>query len=318
MVPAHFHVPFRQRMTGKPIRVGYKVWTLATHDGYPMHMDVYQGKGSVQESREMAGLGQGASVIWSMTQKLEKPQENGFFFDNYSSSVKLFEKLSEHKIKAIATIRENRIKTVEMPAKETLKKVERGFFDVGYNSEVNVAIISWKDSKKVNFITNDMNDGPTLPTSTRRYSTKSHKLIQIPMPRIANTYNVYMGGVDIFNRHLKSYRPAITQRKWYSPLFVHCINSLVAASYILCTKYLGNKMDHLVFRKAVVNHLVKLEEPPINDLREEDVYSGHVLGPATKQRRCKRCQKNARQECVRCKVNLHRDCFSAYHQRVST
>ena len=81
-------------MKSKPIKFGYKIWSLCGNDEYPCHLDVYCGKteGPGNEFRL------GGKVVPEMVDVLKDMNDNDisnceFFFDNYFTSYELMEKL---------------------------------------------------------------------------------------------------------------------------------------------------------------------------------------------------------------------------------
>jgi len=64
--------------------------------------------------------------------------------------------------------------------------------------------------------------------TTRRVKGASN--ISVQQPFIVRQYNVSMGGADLMDRLLSSYRPMIRGKKWWWPLFLNALNvSIVAA-----------------------------------------------------------------------------------------
>ena len=54
-----------------------------------------------------------------------------------------------------------------------------------------------------------------------------------------------MGGVDVYGNLLGSYRPPISGKKWYDPLFSNIYNTSVIASWGIQEKLRGNKTSQL-------------------------------------------------------------------------
>ena len=110
---------------GKPIRFGYKIWALCGNDGYPYHLKVYQG-------REKSAAGQneplGTRVVKSMVEIItasSSVEKRDLYFDNFFTSFKLLNNVSEMGVRFTGTIRENRTgeaKNVLISKKELQKK----------------------------------------------------------------------------------------------------------------------------------------------------------------------------------------------------
>lgn len=63
MVPFFGRHTARMFMKGKPIRYGYKLWVLASDNGYPYQFDTYCGKNSNSADTEQFGLGHMLSLL---------------------------------------------------------------------------------------------------------------------------------------------------------------------------------------------------------------------------------------------------------------
>lgn len=69
----------KQFIRGKPIRFGYKIWSLASSSGFVHQMEPYAGRhtGLVE-----TGLGQGPSVVLGLAKKADVPPGVKFYHDN--------------------------------------------------------------------------------------------------------------------------------------------------------------------------------------------------------------------------------------------
>lgn len=106
-------VPFRSRSSlkqyirGKPNPWGFKLWGRAGASGFLYDFDIYQGKGSTNINNH--GLGLGGNVVVSLIEPL--PQGKGFnvYADNFFSSLRLVDTLTEKNVAYLGTIRSNRV-----------------------------------------------------------------------------------------------------------------------------------------------------------------------------------------------------------------
>ena len=135
-------------------------------------------------------------------------------------------------------------------------------------------------------------------------------------------YNKGMGGVDVCDRLLLSYRSWLCSRKWWWNLFSHVLNLSVVAAYKFYNQVNSNGVSHIQFRREIVRALVKVDSPrnrlgeptapPIKAVRFDG--SNHNLESVT-QGRCALCQKNTRLCCAKCGKRLHKLCSDQYHRK---
>jgi hypothetical protein len=131
-----------------------------------------------------------------------------------------------------------------------------------------------------------------------------------------------MGGVDLLDRLLGSYRPQLRSKKWYWNLFANGLNMAVVAAWRLhCHLHGKESQSHLEFRREIVLVALKtgLESyrsrkgGPTSKLPAAVTSSRHFLSSTT-QGRCVVCQKNTKKMCGFCEKRMHELCFPVYHQ----
>lgn len=105
MVPFKGQSSLKQYVSLKPVRRGFKIWVRAdSNNGYMCDFSVYIGK---EESAE-------EDLRPKVVKKLSRPLIGGhyhLFFDNFFSTVKLFNDLLEDGIYNCGTFRRNRCST---------------------------------------------------------------------------------------------------------------------------------------------------------------------------------------------------------------
>ena len=80
-----------------------------------------------------------------------------------------------------------------------------------------------------------------IPTSVPGYSCdktvnrreKNGNLLTISRPTVIKLYNQYMGGVDISDQRVATYRRHMKRLTWYLQLFHHMFRLSVIQSYII-------------------------------------------------------------------------------------
>ena len=104
--------------------MGFKLWCLASIDGYLFHAERYCGADTKLSD---TGFGQGADVVLGLIEK--GGLSNTFFvtFNNLFISFPLLDELSKGGIGGLVTIRQNLLKNAAVSLKQTMKKIEKGF-----------------------------------------------------------------------------------------------------------------------------------------------------------------------------------------------
>ncbi|GBM20959.1 PiggyBac transposable element-derived protein 3 [Araneus ventricosus] len=112
-------IGLKQFIKGKPIRFGFKLWTLASSDGYLFHAELYS---SSTTKLPQTGLGQGPDVVLGLMNKVHAHEGNHVVMDNLFTSIPLLNELSKKGIDGTGTIRENRLENAPLPPKKSMKK----------------------------------------------------------------------------------------------------------------------------------------------------------------------------------------------------
>lgn len=115
------------------------------------------------------------------------------FFDNFFTSHRLLINLSDKKVCATGTVRENRTNGASnvMMSKVVMKKKERGYFDFVCDGKVYVA--KWNENATVCVASNCLTHEPTHVV--RRY-VKPNPNQAVTQLHLIHQYNQGMGGVD--------------------------------------------------------------------------------------------------------------------------
>ncbi|KRX43791.1 PiggyBac transposable element-derived protein 1, partial [Trichinella sp. T6] len=105
-------------------------------------------------------------------------------------------------------------------------------------------------------------DGTTTPLSLWLLITEhitqsaqcsdTHSRKRSTMPEIVRRYNTSMGGVDILDKLLSSYRPRLRSKEWWCNLFSNALNLTVVAAWQLhreLHKDDSTALSHLDFRR---------------------------------------------------------------------
>lgn len=333
----------KQYMPKKPIKRGFKIWAITcAKSGFLLKFEVYTGK---KENDPELGLGE------NVVNFLIEPFANKnycLFFDNFFSSINLFDKLFQKDTFACATIRYDR---VEFPvdylkSDKDLKRHEHDFAQCLNPECEDISVVKWKDrgAKAVSVISN-MHDPSKAEEVLRTNKTGTRDKVSCPAA-IAD-YNRHMGGVDLFDQHMAVYSIAHKSRRWWVKLFYYFLESVVVNSYILheqhAKKNKTRHLSHLMFRSTLVNSLInsftsrKKRGPPSSAgcARKRNKPDGfptventtrlsnvgiHMPTMIKTYRRCAFCstkekEKRSNMLCEPCGVALCKQCFGPFHSR---
>ena len=96
------------------------------------------------------------------------------------------------------------------------------------------------------------------PIGKVQQCVKGKGLIQISQSNAINACNEGMGGVDMMDRLLESYRPATTMKKWWFSCLVSIVNVSVVAAWRLFDRANPNsKTMHFEFSSYITLALIK-------------------------------------------------------------
>ena len=155
-------------------------------------------------------------------------------------------------MKATGTVRENRTGGAnrDLTSTKVMKKSTRGTFD--FSCDGTVFMCKWSDNS---YVTVASNCQTHTPVHEVRRHVKGQPVNNFQQP---HAYNQGMGGVDLMDRMLASYRPSIRGKKWYWPLFTNALNMLVVAAWWIHCKIAESPMSHLDFRREIAIRLLKM------------------------------------------------------------
>ena len=81
--------------------------------------------------------------------------------------------------------------------------------------------------------------------------------VSVDQPKVISEYNKGMGGVDLLDMLLGSYRPNRRSKKWWWPLFANTLNIAVVAAFKIHNKVCVDQLSHLDFRIEVAEVMVR-------------------------------------------------------------
>ena len=228
-----------------------------------------------------------------------------YFLIIFFTSYNLPADLAAKNVTAIDMVREN----ITLGASSKMKK--SGTFD--FRSDGVVHFCEWNDNSIFNIGSNFLSH---LPIETVKCPVKSEPDACITKPQLIKQCNNGMGGFDVMDQILSSYRPMISGKKWYWPLIIDAINvPVVVAEQLHCAMGKTPK-NHLEFQCEIAICLLKspmdvykkttggaVANLP-SDLRYDLVDHFKV---STTQGQSKICHKNTCYMSEKCIVRLHSD-----------
>ncbi|KAF0690958.1 Uncharacterized protein FWK35_00038029, partial [Aphis craccivora] len=319
----------KQYMPNKPIKRGYKVWSLVDQKGYLWNFDMYVGKVG-----DAVQIDLGGSVVKNLSLPIQN-KNHCLYMDNFFTSVPLLNYLKTKKIHACGTIKALRKYSPKMKPDSTLKI---GDYDWEMSDQNDVSIIKWKDKRIVNLLSN-FHD-PKNVTHVKR-KAKDGTVSMIPCPIVLQDYNSNMNCVDKFDQNKKTYQIDRKSQKWWHRIFFFFFDATIVNARILYNEITNENMSMKEFRRNVSRDLVaktlvekrrsstdspvtpkhlKKGSPAVpKEVRLEQ--SAHQPQRSTR-RRCNNCSSKKKEirtdwTCSICEVPLclgkNRNCFAEYH-----
>lgn len=279
----------------------------------------------------------GTKVVLELLSVIEDPQQHRVFFDNFFTSYSLFLALKERGFFATGTVRENRTANCPLDGIKSMAKREKGSYTCAFDVNSELLVTRWNDNSVVTVMTNTCEVLPLM--QAKRYNRKEHKEVLLPQPNVIHHYNKYMGGVDLHDNGIANYRIRIRGKKWWWPLFINMIDSMIVNSWKIYRIANESKVSQLEFRSQIATTLLKfsgkvedkpeLVDVPVpssaygrpskgalpNDIRFDNI--GHIIlrDSTNSRKKCRHCKSNTIYFCKKCKLHLHPDCFENFHTK---
>lgn len=323
----------KQFIKGKPIRFGYKVWSLCTSSGYLVNFEIYQGNNPRAKKVYEDRFGKCSAPLVSMIDDFSDEVKGlpfSFFFDNLFTGFPLLAYVKARGYNATGTMRENRIvASCPITSKQKFKKKKRGTFEVAKMADTGIRVTQWVDNSSVIIASTCFGAEPT--STAVRYSKEAKSRVNVIRPCAITEYNKYMAGVDRLDQNVNNHRIGYRGKKWWSSIFTWLIDAAVNNAWQL---YRGSKnMPQLDFKREIATYYCKhygtLPAPsgPKRQRREDALTINiryddmkHFVVPITSRRRCanESCKSSVRTICQKCDVGLCLPCFADYHTRPTT
>lgn len=344
MIPFLGRCPVRQFVRNKPRPVGLKNFVLTTSEGKVLDFEIYQGKTTPFEHKE---LGLGPAVVLHLVQTL--PKGSYIFFDRYFSTESLLNRLVSLDIYGTGTIMTNRLKGCTFKKD---KEMKRGTSQELIRNDNKICATKWMDNKSVLMISTAFGSEPQ--EIIKRWDKTNKKHIDVTCPKVVRIYNKKMGGVDVCDQMIEYYRSFFKTKKWTLKVILHLFDMVIVNSWMEYKEDFTDKkkkpMDLLDFRLSLGEYLISSgpKEHPMPDINadndeiseeepprkkktpstmpcEDKRYDGYQHWPINEDLkhplRCRleNCDSRSRVKCVKCDVYLcftkHKNCYVKFHTK---
>ncbi|XP_018553228.2 piggyBac transposable element-derived protein 3-like [Lates calcarifer] len=239
----------KQFIRGKPIRFGYKMWSLASSSGFVHQMEPYVGS---HTHLVKTGLGQGPSVVLGLAEKAQVPPGVKFYHDNLFTTLSLVDEMTLRGYGSCGTMRQTQLHNVPFTAPQTFKKTPRG--DSKYLVEAEKLIVRWNDNSVVTVVSNMERE--FTETEAKRWNKQKRTMDKVRQPKCIQDYNTHMGGVDLHDQFVSRYRVNIQSKKWWWPCFSWALNSAMVNSWCCYRSWKSGQKDLLSFQRLVAQTLL--------------------------------------------------------------
>ena len=339
MVKCKGRASFIQYCPAKPVKWGFKLFAACdTVTSILVNFEVYTGQGDV----EGGGLAQ--NVVVRLAEDLMQ-QNYVIYTDNFYSSAMLADTLLNNGTYLVGTVRSNRRgypRELKNTMKQFEKKAVRGA--MRYVRDGPILYQQWKDKRCVSTISTVHAGHDHVQVQRKTKQNGQFQMVQVDQPQAIADYNRSMGGVDLFDQHIATYRILRRARKFWKSLFFDLVDLSTVNAYLMFELWMKANPGaikrprhhrHNDFRTRLIRQLAGIPDnapPPIRTYRgktaahngEESAAAMHLPKFLARKKNCRNCREvdGAQRQCVsicrNCNVPLHtnhRECFLKYHER---
>jgi hypothetical protein len=277
LFPCKCRCPFIQFISNKPDKFGVKFWLICdVASKYVLHAIPYVGK----DDQRAPEVRLPESVVLKLT---ERYYGSGISVttDNFFTSVSLANKLLQHRITLLGTLRSNR-REVPQAAITELKSKHIPINKAKFYRNGNCLLTAFKAKK----------NRVVMLLSTEH---KSAKILDVNnKPELVHDYNQTKYGVDVADQMLRMYSSKAACRRWPLSVFFNLLDIIGLNAFIIAKDIkLASSKNRRTFLTVLIKELCsrsttrKAERPIIQ------LHGNPQIGDAVQQRvRCQTCQKN--------------------------
>lgn len=245
----------KQFMPLKPTRYGFKAYLLCeAQSGYVLNWELYTGK----DTEEGSAL---QNTVMRLVEGYEG-EEHFIYMDRFYSHPTIFTNLHSKKhIRCCGTVLTNRLGLTE--TQNTLIKEMKDNEILYFQSNDDLLLVCWKDSKIVTVLTNIHGTG--LTEVNRRIKKKKRVQLNtsqgrenVFIPSAIADFTMNMRGVDKFDQFTSYYAFTHKTKRWYIRIAIHLLELALANTYVLYKKSLDNSkaISQHNFRLSAIKELI--------------------------------------------------------------
>ena len=258
MVKSKARFSFKQYIKNKPVKFGFKVFALCDSvSKFLVNFRVYTG-------RTNAALPEHGLAHKTVIDLMEAYSGQGYklYTDNFYTSPDLYKDLRDnHQCVAVGTCQSNRrgFPTDLRDVKKFQRTAARGSMRFQRTND-DILCLQWKDKRAVTAIST-MHRATDFSMVKRKVKENNQVVnVDVKKPQVIEDYNTYMGGVDVFDQYVSSFRVLRKTKKYWKTLFLDFIDVAAVNSYIAFQEY-------------------RCAHPEIEELRRSPSYSQVTFRP---------------------------------------
>ena len=145
------------------------------------------------------------------------------------------------------------------------RHAERG--SIRFVRDGNIVHLQWKDKRPVTVIST-MHSAVDFVNVTRKVKENNAvRDLELKKPKLIDDYNFAMGGVDLFDQHVSTYRVLRKTRKYWKTLLFDFVDVALVNSWVLFQQWVEKnpgvikttrENSHLDYRLAIIRQLADI------------------------------------------------------------
>ena len=235
----------------KPDKWGYKAFVLSeAKSGYVLNWSLYAGKDDTRDPEESATY---AIVKHLCVNHLDKGHI--IFMDSYYTSVFLADFFISRDTGICGTVNINR-KRMPLELRPASCPLSKGNDPVYYRNGKLLAV-AWHDTKRLHMLSSVHSNSNVQKQIREKGTAGGYR--DVLKPVAVDEYNKHMGGVDLSDQRLKTYKHPHRSRKWYMRIFTAILSMCVVNAHVIYKSLVAaNDRIHLIkFQQLLCTSLLE-------------------------------------------------------------